>query len=350
MSPSLGRAQGWTGGCGRARMCHPWVLLLSLGVVGPVHKPAEAANRQERMEQRDGHPDAPAWSFGVVANETVGSQHRAAALQRETEAESLGAKAKPGFAEGGKNRGSNNRATNPPALLLLPAVFCCSWPCTVARDGAFARRSLLHAKHAGSLQDPAAFCTALLQRGWGTGFSAPRPRRGGGKAAGWSLAPSDTLPGLCSPPKTTPARAQRELLRARELLQCVSSSCFASCRDVQAQASFSAYPMAFCLPLFLLPVCERCCPGLGFTDAGSLLDLEQQILGNEVVLLLHPGQGAEATGGISPWVCGVFSAPPICKLVLHPYRDFAEVWNDTKLLLHSFRGTFLLIKLGEIFC
>ncbi|EOA97653.1 hypothetical protein Anapl_16282 [Anas platyrhynchos] len=35
----------------------------------------------------------------------------------------------------------------------------------VAQDRASARLSLLHAKYAGSLQDPAAFCTALLQKG-----------------------------------------------------------------------------------------------------------------------------------------------------------------------------------------
>lgn len=97
-------------------MCHPWVPLPSLGVVGPVHRLAEAANGQERMEQRDALPDAPAWSFGAVASGMVGSQHRTAALQRETEAESLGAKAEPCFAEGGKNRESSNGATSTPTI------------------------------------------------------------------------------------------------------------------------------------------------------------------------------------------------------------------------------------------
>lgn len=80
-----------------------------------------------------------------------------------------------------------------------------------------APHSLLHAKHAGSLQDPAAFCTALLQRGWGGGSRLPAQQQADGgrwKTAGQSPPSLDAFLRVRFPPRPSqlthsvcPARA-----------------------------------------------------------------------------------------------------------------------------------------------
>jgi len=205
------------------------------------------------MEQRDGLPDAPARHFGAAAR----SQHHWGELLEPLHGGKLrqggsvpnpSPPLQPGDGEQRRGSGLSCRPAPSSSVLLLLAG-------PVARDRAFAERSPLHAKHAVSLQDPAAFCTALLQRGWGDGFRLParqwRMESGRTEPSSLGCVPKGMLP-----PKMTPARAQPRLLRARVLLQHLSSSRFPSCtlilwgcaspgRDVQAQASRCCLPRGF---------------------------------------------------------------------------------------------------------
>lgn len=152
---------------------------------------------------------------------------------------------------------------NSPTTLLLPAAFCCSWPaawqtlCTVVGAGAFAQHSLLHAKHASSLQDPAAFCTALLQRGWGDGVRLPAQQQMDGRELESSrMEPSflGHVPvGLFSPQnhlsswavsiqtQNAAAECEQQLLSLLHVLGCAAP-----------EHRVAAHPGAFFLLLFLL--------------------------------------------------------------------------------------------------
>lgn len=119
----------------------------------------------------------------------------------------------------------------------------------MAQDRASARLSLLHAKHAGSLQDPAAFCTALLQKGVGRRIlSSARQRAGGGELGSSRSQPSSLgciPPGPISP-KSIPAGVQRAPEPSRHVPACCCSALITAagpparlpCRAVRPQGSW----------------------------------------------------------------------------------------------------------------
>lgn len=164
--------------------------------------------------------------------------------------------------------------------------------CSVARDRALLRTlsCMLNTPAPCRILQPSAL---LCCRGGGEAALAfqhsSRRMAGGGKLQDRALLPWTLSCGSVSPPEhpsSCTACAEPALLPVRG---CWSGT-HSPRRDVQPPAP------CCCLSLFLLPSGWNC-PGVGFVDAGCLIELQKLSLVLRDKVVSYPDQGAEATHG-----------------------------------------------------